>query len=121
MRKTIRAFVKFRRSSPPTTTRSRCSRASSSTSGPASRYTQAKLTPARELAKKNDTRFPDESEEYRKTRNDLLAEEIEIRRHIWRVAEQYLPAGTAPSGISIAAKTGSRWLIPARIRTTPPT
>jgi len=56
---------------------------------------QANLTPAEELAKKNDASFPNESEAYRKARNELLAEEIELRRHIWRVAEQRrtLPPG----------------------------
>ena len=53
------------------------------------------LTPARELAKKSKVRYPGESEEYRKAREALLAEEIELRRHIERVAEQRraLPPG----------------------------
>jgi predicted dithiol-disulfide oxidoreductase (DUF899 family) len=53
------------------------------------------LTPATELARKNDMRFPNESAEYRQARNALLAEEIELRRHIERVAEQrrQLPPG----------------------------
>jgi predicted dithiol-disulfide oxidoreductase (DUF899 family) len=40
-------------------------------------------------------RFPNESEEYRRARDTLLAEEIELRRHIERVAEQrrQLPPG----------------------------
>jgi predicted dithiol-disulfide oxidoreductase (DUF899 family) len=46
------------------------------------------LTPASELAKKNPVRFPNESEEYRQARAALLAEEIDLRRHIERVAEQ---------------------------------
>lgn len=45
------------------------------------------LTPAAELAAKNRAHFPNESPEYRKARNALLAEEIELRRHIERVAE----------------------------------
>jgi predicted dithiol-disulfide oxidoreductase (DUF899 family) len=55
------------------------------------------LKPAAELAKKNGVRFPNESEEYRKARDALLAEEIELRRHIERVAEQRraLPPGGA--------------------------
>ena len=55
------------------------------------------LAPAAELAKKNGVRFPNESEEYRRARNALLAEEIELRRHIERVAEQRraLPPGGA--------------------------
>jgi predicted dithiol-disulfide oxidoreductase (DUF899 family) len=53
------------------------------------------LTPASELAKKNTVRFPNESEEYRQARAALLAEEIDLRRHIERVAEQRraLPPG----------------------------
>src|ERR1700730_2137617 len=53
------------------------------------------LTPASELAKKNTVRFPNESEEYRQARAPLLAEEIDLRRHIERVAEQRraLPPG----------------------------
>ena len=55
----------------------------------------ATLASAKELAKKNGARFPNESEAYRKARNALLAEEIELRRHIERVAEQrrQLPPG----------------------------
>jgi predicted dithiol-disulfide oxidoreductase (DUF899 family) len=57
------------------------------------------LKPASELAKKNAVRFPNESDEYRRARNALLAEEIELRRHIERVAEQRraLPSGGAVS------------------------
>jgi predicted dithiol-disulfide oxidoreductase (DUF899 family) len=54
-----------------------------------------KLEPAVELARKNGVRFPNESEDYRRARDALLAEEIELRRHIERVAEQRraLPPG----------------------------
>jgi predicted dithiol-disulfide oxidoreductase (DUF899 family) len=54
-----------------------------------------KLTPASELVKRNGVRFPNESEEYRQARDALLAEEIELRRHIEQVAEQRraLPPG----------------------------
>jgi predicted dithiol-disulfide oxidoreductase (DUF899 family) len=54
------------------------------------------LAPAAELAKKNGVRFPNESDEYRRARTALLAEEIELRRHIERVAEQRraLPPGS---------------------------
>ncbi len=53
------------------------------------------LVAAAELAAKNGVRFPNESEEYRSARDALLAEEIELRRHIERVAEQRraLPPG----------------------------
>src|ERR1700675_1439452 len=57
--------------------------------------TQQQLKPASELAKKNGVRFPNESNEYRLARDALLAEEIELRRHIERVAAQRraLPPG----------------------------
>src|SRR6266481_7492184 len=54
------------------------------------------LVPARQLAETNKARFPNESAEYRKARNALLVEEIELRRHIERVASQRrnLPLGS---------------------------
>ncbi len=57
--------------------------------------TNAKLTPATELAKRSKVRFPNETTEYRRAREKLFAEEIELRRHIERVAEQRraLPPG----------------------------
>ena len=60
---------------------------------------QQKLTPATELARKNGVRLPNESDEYRRARDELLAEEIELRRHIERVAEQRraMPPGGAVS------------------------
>ncbi len=53
------------------------------------------LKPAAELAKASGFRYPNESAEYRRAREALLAEEIELRRHIERVAEQRrkLPPG----------------------------
>ena len=53
------------------------------------------LVPAAELAKRNGRHYPNESVEYRRARDALLAEEIELRRHIERVAEQRraLPPG----------------------------
>ncbi len=58
------------------------------------------LESAAELARKNGVRFPNESNEYRQARDALLAEEIELRRHIERVAEQRraLPLGGAVTG-----------------------
>jgi len=55
------------------------------------------LIPAAEMVKKNGVRFPNESDDYRRARDALLAEEIELRRHIERVAEQRraLPPGGA--------------------------
>lgn len=54
-----------------------------------------KLAPAKELAATNKAHLPNESVEYRKARNTLLAEEIELRRAIERVAAQRraLPSG----------------------------
>jgi predicted dithiol-disulfide oxidoreductase (DUF899 family) len=53
------------------------------------------LIPATELTVKNKAHFPNESPEYRQSRNALLAEEIELRRHIERVAalRRALPPG----------------------------
>jgi predicted dithiol-disulfide oxidoreductase (DUF899 family) len=53
------------------------------------------LTPAQQLAATNKAHFPNESAEYREARNALLAEEIELRRHLERVAAQRraLPQG----------------------------
>lgn len=58
------------------------------------------LTPAPELAERNRCRFPNESAEYRRARQALLAEEIELRRHLERVAEQRraLPPGGEVTG-----------------------
>lgn len=53
------------------------------------------LIPAKELAEKSTITFPGESPDYRAARTALLAEEIELRRHIERVARQRraLPPG----------------------------
>lgn len=53
------------------------------------------LTPAAELAAKARPVFPGESAAYRAARRALLAEEIEFRRHMTRLAEQRqaLPEG----------------------------
>jgi predicted dithiol-disulfide oxidoreductase (DUF899 family) len=52
------------------------------------------LAPAKEVAK-HQFRYPNESAEYRKARTALLAEEIELRRQIEKVAEhrRALPKG----------------------------
>ncbi|KRE89428.1 hypothetical protein ASG87_03560 [Frateuria sp. Soil773] len=62
--------------------------------------TSAPLVPAAELAGRNRMRFPNESEAYRRARQALLAEEIELRRHLERVAEQRraLPPGGEVAG-----------------------
>ena len=58
------------------------------------------VVPAAELAARNTMRFPNESIEYRRARQALLTEEIELRRHIERVAEQRraLPRGGEVTG-----------------------
>jgi predicted dithiol-disulfide oxidoreductase (DUF899 family) len=56
---------------------------------------QKPLAPAKDLAALNRAHYPNESAEYRRARNALLAEEIELRRHIERVAQlrRQLPPG----------------------------
>ena len=58
------------------------------------------LVPATELARRGPVRFPNESPQYRAARTALLAEEIELRRHLERVAAQRraLPPGGAVTG-----------------------
>jgi predicted dithiol-disulfide oxidoreductase (DUF899 family) len=68
------------------------------------------LTPATELAAKNRTRHPNESDEYRRARQDLLVEEIELRRHAERVAEQRRrlpPGGEVPDDYRFVAEDGA--------------
>jgi predicted dithiol-disulfide oxidoreductase (DUF899 family) len=57
--------------------------------------TQPQLIPAAELAHRNSITNPNESKAYRQARNELLREEIELRRHIERVAamRRALPPG----------------------------
>ena len=59
--------------------------------------TPSSLRPAAELAAKSAKSYPNDSVEYRVARTDLLREEIELRRHIERVAQQRraLPLGGA--------------------------
>lgn len=69
---------------------------------------QQTLTPAKELAKFGYT-YPNESAGYRAARAALLAEEIELRRHIERVAEQRraLPlGGEVPEDYRFAGEDG---------------
>lgn len=68
------------------------------------------LIPAAELAEKNKAHFPNESPEYRQARNALLAEEIELRRHIERVAilRRALPlGGEIPEDYTFESHDGS--------------
>ena len=67
------------------------------------------LKPAAELAQRNGVRFPNESADYREARNALLADEIELRRHIERVAAQRraLPnGGTVPKDYAFTGEDG---------------
>jgi hypothetical protein len=59
------------------------------------------LVPAPQLAARNQAHVPGESPAYRAARNALLIEEIELRRHLERVAAQRraLPAGGAVPAI----------------------
>src|SRR5450432_2204229 len=58
------------------------------------------LAQAAQLARDNPVRIPNESAKYRAARTALLAEEIELRRHIERVAAQRraLPPGGEVTG-----------------------
>jgi len=67
------------------------------------------LIPAAELAAKNKAHFPNESPEYRQSRNALLTEEIELRRHIERVAalrRTLPPGGVVPEDYSFEGRDG---------------
>ena len=66
------------------------------------------LKPARLLAD-SPSRFPGESADYRRARNELLAEEIELRRHIERVAAQRRalpPGGIVPEDYRFMGEAG---------------
>jgi predicted dithiol-disulfide oxidoreductase (DUF899 family) len=66
------------------------------------------LKPARQLVEL-PPRFPGESAAYRRARNDLLAEEIELRRHIERVAVQRRalpPGGVVPEDYRFDGEAG---------------
>ncbi len=67
------------------------------------------LTSAIDLARQNGVRFPNESTAYRHARDELLAEEIELRRHIERVAAQRRalpPGGTVPKDYAFVGENG---------------
>jgi predicted dithiol-disulfide oxidoreductase (DUF899 family) len=66
------------------------------------------LTPAAELAAAASKPYPNDSAEYRKARTALLAEEIELRRHIERVAAQRraLPPGGEPPDYAFNDEAG---------------
>jgi len=66
------------------------------------------LKPAPELAAQASRPYPHDSAEYRRARTALLAEEIELRRHIERVAEQRraLPPGGEASDYRFEDENG---------------
>ena len=67
------------------------------------------LTPALQLAATSKAHFPNESAEYREARNALLAEEIELRRHLEHVAAQRraLPqGGEIPQDFDLISESG---------------
>jgi predicted dithiol-disulfide oxidoreductase (DUF899 family) len=68
------------------------------------------LTPAAELAVRNKTRHPNESDEYRRARQQLLVEEIELRRKQEQVSalRRDLPlGGEVPSEYHFVDESGS--------------
>ena len=68
------------------------------------------LTPATDLAVTNSTRHPNESDAYREACQELLVEEIELRRHGERVAElrRHLPpGGEVPADYSFVGEDGA--------------
>ena len=67
------------------------------------------LKPAAELARASAVRQPNESAAYRRAREALLAEEIELRRHIERVAAMRRampPGGEIPEDYSFESEKG---------------
>jgi predicted dithiol-disulfide oxidoreductase (DUF899 family) len=67
------------------------------------------LVPARDLAATNKAHYPNESAEYRAARNELIVEEIELRRRVERVASQRraLPkGGEIPQDFLLTSETG---------------
>jgi predicted dithiol-disulfide oxidoreductase (DUF899 family) len=68
------------------------------------------LTPASELAARNKAHFPNESAEYRNARNALLAEELELRRHLESVAAMRRalpPGGGIPQDYTLEGSDGA--------------
>ena len=68
------------------------------------------LKSANELAKNNGVRFPNESADYRQARDALLAEEIELRRHIEQVAQRRRalpPGGVVPEQYRFEGENGA--------------
>jgi predicted dithiol-disulfide oxidoreductase (DUF899 family) len=67
------------------------------------------LAPSRDLAATNKVHYPNESAEYRAARNELIVEEIELRRQVERVASQRraLPkGGEIPQDFLLTSEAG---------------
>jgi predicted dithiol-disulfide oxidoreductase (DUF899 family) len=67
------------------------------------------LVPAQQLVATNRAHYPNESAEYRAARNALLVEEIELRRHIERVAGQRRalpPGGQLAKNVEFVSESG---------------
>jgi predicted dithiol-disulfide oxidoreductase (DUF899 family) len=67
------------------------------------------LKPAGEMVATNEAHFPNESAEYRAARNALLTDEIELRRHVERVAAQRRalpPGGEVPEDFEFLGADG---------------
>jgi predicted dithiol-disulfide oxidoreductase (DUF899 family) len=67
------------------------------------------LLPAQQLAATNVAHFPNESAAYRQARNELLIEEIELRRNIERVAalrRSLPPGGEIPQDFELISDSG---------------
>jgi predicted dithiol-disulfide oxidoreductase (DUF899 family) len=78
-------------------------------SSTAKTITGSTLKPAAELARASGVRFPNENTEYRRAREALLTEEIELRRHIERVAElrrKLPPGGEAKKNYAFVGEAG---------------
>ena len=66
-------------------------------------------TSATGLARQNGLRLANETRKYRCARNELLAAEVELRRHIERVAAQRRalpPGGTVPKHYAFVGENG---------------
>jgi len=69
----------------------------------------AETIPATQPAATNTASFPNESADYRRARNALLVEQIELRRQIERLAEERRalpPGGRVPKELTFVSETG---------------
>ena len=71
--------------------------------------THDRFIPAIRLAHQSAKPYPNDSPDYRKARTSLLVEEIELRRHIGRVADmrRALPPGGEAGNYNFIDKDGS--------------